>query len=163
LGPTEAVFGILVFTAALWVAGWRLGESFPEGQALAAASGGAFLSVVVMQMANAFACRSTRLPAWRLPVAGNRFLLVAVAASTAFALACLLVPQVASVLAHSAPPPEVVPLILVGIPVLLLVDAGHKAWRHRHRDRAREGGVEWPSPGPTVTGQADSDVAASPR
>jgi calcium-translocating P-type ATPase len=163
LGPTEAAFGILVFTAALWVSGWRLGEAFPDGPELAAASGGAFLSVVVMQMANAFACRSTRLPAWRLPVGGNRLLLIAVAASTAFALGCLLIPQVASVLGHSAPPAEVLPIILAGIPALLLVDAGHKAWRHRTRGRARAGGAGAPGRSSPMAGQPDPGVAASPR
>ena len=79
----EAIAEIAVFTAALWAAGWRLGETFPHGADLAAASGGAFATVVVMQMANSFACRSTRLPAWRLPWMGNRFLLVAVATSSA--------------------------------------------------------------------------------
>ena len=132
LGPTEAVAEIGVFTAALWVAGWRLGESFPRGSALAAASGGAFLTVVVMQMANSFACRSTRLPAWRQPWTSNRFLLVAVATSTAFALMCLLVVPVATVLGQAWPPAAVLPMIALSAPALLGVDAVWKTWlRHR--------------------------------
>ena len=132
LGPAEAVAEMLVFTAALWVAGWRLGESFPHGSALAAASGGAFLTVVVMQMANSFACRSTRLPAWRLSWTSNRFLIVAVATSTAFALMCLLVVPVARVLGQAWPPAAVLPMIALSAPVLLGVDAVWKKWlRHR--------------------------------
>jgi calcium-translocating P-type ATPase len=132
LGPSEAVAEIMVFTAALWVGGWRLGESFPHGYVLAAASGGAFLTVVVMQMANSFACRSTRLPAWRLPWTSNRFLLVAVAASTAFALLCLLVAPLARVLGQAWPPAAVLPMIALSAPLLLAVDAVWKSWlRHR--------------------------------
>jgi magnesium-transporting ATPase (P-type) len=95
---------------------------------LAAASGGAFLTVVVMQMANTFACRSTRLPAWRLPWTSNRFLLVAVATSTAFALVCLLVDPVARVLGQAWPPAAVLPMIALGAPLLLGADAVWKRW-----------------------------------
>ncbi len=132
LGPTEAIAEIAVFTAALWAAGWRLGESFPGGAELAAASGGAFLTVVVMQMANSFACRSTHLAAWRLPWTSNRFLLVAVVTSTAFALVCLLVGPVARLLGQAWPPAAVLPMIALGAPLLLAVDAAWKRWaRHR--------------------------------
>jgi magnesium-transporting ATPase (P-type) len=132
LGPTEAVAEIAVFTAALWAAGWRLGESFPHGSALAAASGGAFLTVVVMQMANSFACRSTSHPAWRLPWTSNRFLLVAVATSTAFALTCLVVDPIARLLGQAWPPATVLPMIALSAPLLLGVDAAWKKWlRHR--------------------------------
>ena len=132
LGPTEAIAEIAVFTAALWAAGWRLGETFPHGADLAAASGGAFATVVVMQMANSFACRSTRLPAWRLPWMGNRFLLVAVATSSAFALMCLLVDPAARLLGQAWPPPAVLPMIALSAPLLLGVDAVWKRWlRHR--------------------------------
>ncbi|HSO03808.1 MAG TPA: cation-transporting P-type ATPase [Candidatus Limnocylindrales bacterium] len=132
LGPTEAIAEIAVFTAALWAAGWRLGEAFPHGADLAAASGGAFATVVVMQMANSFACRSTRLPAWRLPWMSNRFLLVAVATSSAFALMCLLVGPAARLLGQAWPPAAVLPMIALSAPLLLGVDAVWKRWlRHR--------------------------------
>jgi calcium-translocating P-type ATPase len=131
LGPAEAVVEMVVFTAALWSAGWRLGAPFPGGAELAAASGGAFLTVIVMQMANAFACRSTRVPAWRLGWLGNRFLLVAVAGSTAFALVCLLVEPVAQVLDQAWPPAAVLPLVALSAPLLWLVDAVWKGWQHR--------------------------------
>jgi magnesium-transporting ATPase (P-type) len=131
LGPAEAVTEIAVFVAALWVAGWRLGESFPSGAALAAASGGAFLTVVVMQMANAFACRSTRLLAWRDGWLGNRFLLVAVGVSLTFGIGCVVVPAVAEALGQAVPPVQVWPLVAAGGPVLWLVDAAWKTWRHR--------------------------------
>ncbi len=132
LGPTEAIAEIAVFVAALGAGGWRLGQPFPGGPVLAAASGGAFLTVVVMQMANSFACRSTRLPAWRIPWLSNRFLLVAVASSTAFALMCLLVGPVARLLGQAWPPAAVLPMIALSAPVLLAVDAVWKRWlRHR--------------------------------
>jgi magnesium-transporting ATPase (P-type) len=131
LGPAEALAEILVFVTALWISGWRLGESFPNGTALAAASGGAFLTVVVMQMANAFACRSTRRWAWQDNWLGNRFLLVAVATSLAFGLGCVATPAVARLLGQAVPPPGVWVLIAASAPLLWAVDAAWKAWRHR--------------------------------
>ncbi len=76
LGPTEALFEMTAFVVAMIIAGWSLGATFPTGPALYAASGAAFLSVVVGQAANAFACRSTRRPAWELGWFSNRFLLI---------------------------------------------------------------------------------------
>jgi magnesium-transporting ATPase (P-type) len=85
-----------------------------------------------MQMANSFGCRSTRLPAWRLPWTSNRFLIVAVATSTAFALMCLLVVPVSRVLGQAWPPATVLPMIALSAPLLLGVDTVWKKWlRHR--------------------------------
>ncbi len=133
LGPTEAVAELGVFVAALFAAGWRPGAAWPTGGALLAASGAAFLTVVVMQCANAFACRSTRLSAWRLRWHGNRFLVVAVLGALAFGVACLVVPPVAAVLGQAWPPLAVLPLIIASAPLLWTVDGLWKAWSHRGR------------------------------
>ncbi len=85
LGPTEAAFEMAAFIVGLLAAGWRPGDDFPTGAALAAASGAAFMAVVIAQTANAFACRSITRPAWRLDWTSNRFLLVAAALELAFA------------------------------------------------------------------------------
>jgi magnesium-transporting ATPase (P-type) len=133
LGPTEAVAELAVFVAALAVAGWRPGLSWPTGDALLAASGAAFLTVVVMQCANAFACRSTRRSVWRLEWRGNRFLLVAVTGALAFGLACLGVPLVASLLGQAWPPWAVIPLIVLSVPLLWVVDGLWKRLRQHVR------------------------------
>lgn len=131
LGPTEAVAELTVFVAALFAAGWRPGLAWPAGEALLSASGAAFLTVVVMQCANAFACRSTRLSAWRLRWHGNDFLMVAVAGALAFGVACLAVPPIAAVLGQAWPPLAVLPLIALSAPLLWAVDGMWKAWAHR--------------------------------
>src|SRR4249920_2229900 len=78
LGPAEAAVELGAFLAVLHLGGWSWGASAAPGL-LAAASGTAFTTVVLGQLANAFACRSERRPvgwwSWR----GNRLLLVAVA------------------------------------------------------------------------------------
>ncbi|HQR78815.1 MAG TPA: cation-transporting P-type ATPase [Actinomycetota bacterium] len=139
LGPTEALVELGVFVAALMWAGWRPGLAWPSGHALLAASGAAFLTVVVMQCANAFACRSTRWSAWRLGWRGNRFLLVAVALALAFGLATLLVPAVARLLGQAWPPAAVLPLIALSGPLLLTVDA---VWKRVTRGPAPRSGGE---------------------
>ena len=137
LGPAEAVAEMIVFLAVLWVAGWRPGETFPTGSVLWAASGGAFLTVVVMQMANAFACRSTSLPAWRVGWTSNRFLLVAQLVTLCFVVLTFAVPPIARALTQSWPPLAVLPLILLSAPVLMLVDAAWKGLRHRDGRQGR--------------------------
>jgi calcium-translocating P-type ATPase len=129
LGPTEAIVELAVFVAALVAAGWRPGLQWPDGSALWAASGAAFLSVVIMQAANAFACRSTHLSVWRMRWASNGFLLISVATSVLFGVACLVIPAVASVLGQLWPPSAVLPLIALGAPLLWTADALWKARR----------------------------------
>ncbi len=133
LGPAEAVMEMTAFVVALVAAGWRPGESFPTGHALAAASGAAFAAVVVGQMANAFACRSaTRWPG-ALGWAGNRLLVGAVIVEAGALAVFLLVPSVASVLDHAPPPLAGFAVALLTAPAVLLVDAVHKQVRVRRR------------------------------
>ena len=137
LGPTEALMEMTAFVVALLAAGWRPGQSFPTGHALAAASGAAFAAVVIGQAANAFACRSaTRWPG-ALGWAGNRLLLGAVAVELALLAGFLLIPPVASILDHAAPPAAGLAVAILTAPALLVADAAHKrarAGRRRLRD-----------------------------
>jgi magnesium-transporting ATPase (P-type) len=82
-GCWEAVVGLAAFVAVFVTAGWRPGDDFPGGATLLAASGVTFTAVVLGQVANAFACRSTLVPAWRVGWATNRLLLGAVVAELA--------------------------------------------------------------------------------
>ena len=66
------------FVLSLLASGWRPGEPFPTGPALLAASGATFATVVLGQMANAFACRSATRPPWRIGWLTNPLLIVAV-------------------------------------------------------------------------------------
>jgi len=140
LGPTEAVMSMAAFLAVFVAAGWRPGEPFPAGDVLLAASGAAFLTVVLAQVANAFACRSsTRWPG-ALGWTSNRLLLPAVAGGLAFSLVVLLVPVFASALGQAPPPPVGWAIAVLAMGALLAVDAVDKALRRRRlMRRGREG------------------------
>jgi magnesium-transporting ATPase (P-type) len=70
---------------------------------LATASGTAFAAIAVGQMANAFACRSTRLPIWRLAPLGNPLVVAAVAAELLLLITFVGVPPLADLLGGSWP------------------------------------------------------------
>ncbi len=127
LGPVEAGAAMAVFVLAFLATGWRPGGAFPGGDALAAASGAAFLTVVVAQAANAFACRSATHPPWRLGWFSNRLLVAAVVLDLAFALVFFVVPPLADALGQAWPPLATVPAILAAAPLMLLADA---LWKH---------------------------------
>lgn len=133
LGPAEALTSLAVFTLGLVLAGWRPGGAGPDAGAVASASGGAFLTVVVMQMANALACRSSSRPVWRMDLLGNRFLLIAIATSAAFALVCLAVPAIGRLLGQGWPPVATLPLIAAAPLILVVVDGAWKRVAHRPR------------------------------
>ncbi|GAA3518107.1 cation-translocating P-type ATPase [Nocardioides daeguensis] len=148
LGLTEAVLALAAFTAVLLTHGWRWGDT-PSSATLALASGTAFAVIAGTQVANAFACRSTRLPVWRLDLLGNRLVLAAVAAEVVLLLVFLGVPDVAELLGGSFPDARGWLLVLAAAGILLLVDGLAKSLR---RTKV-----------PAGTGAATLPVARTPR
>ena len=120
LGLTEAVTSMTVFTLVLVGGGWSWGTT-PEAVLLASASGAAFAAIACAQMANAFACRSTVRPVWRMPFLGNRLLLLAVGSEIVLLVLMLGLPPLADVLGGSWPTPLgwvlalACPLVLVAV------------------------------------------------
>jgi magnesium-transporting ATPase (P-type) len=146
LGPTEAVMGLLAFCAVFVASGWRPGDTFPTGDTLAAASGATFMTVVLAQSANAFACRSSTRPLRRLAWRSNRLLPWAVAAELAFSLAALLIGPAAAVLDHANPPLAGWAVAVAAAGAVLVVDELDK--RHRGERRARRARREGRLAGP---------------
>ncbi|MFM7068541.1 MAG: HAD-IC family P-type ATPase [Actinomycetes bacterium] len=137
MGPVEAVWALVVFLACIASAGWRPGDSFPTGSALASASGGAWAAVVVAQLTNAFACRSLTHPAWGRRGGTNRLLIGAVAIESVVVAVLLLVPPVARVLGQAAPPAVGWAGVFASVSLVLAVDRIEK-WDHAHRRLRRE-------------------------
>jgi magnesium-transporting ATPase (P-type) len=133
LGPTVAAMTMTAFVVSFLALGWAPGDPFPD-EHLAAASGAAFMTVVLAQTANAFACRSTSRWAGALGWRTNPLLVAAVGIEVAISLVVLLVPAVADQLGHAAPPPAGWAVAVLSMPVVVGVDA---AVKHRRRLRAR--------------------------
>jgi magnesium-transporting ATPase (P-type) len=98
---------------------------------LAAASGAAFMTVVIAQAANAFACRSSTQWPGTLGWTTNRLLIPAVAVGVAFSLVVLFVTPIADELGQANPPPIGWFVAVVAAGVLLAVDAIDKRRRRR--------------------------------
>ncbi|MFJ6000632.1 cation-translocating P-type ATPase [Arthrobacter sp. NPDC092385] len=133
LGPVEAVFEMAAFTLTLWLAGWRPGEGFPDVGILAAASGAAFTTVVLAQLANAFACRSESVPPWHLGWRTNPLMLRAVGVELLALLGFLLIVPVAEMLGHAPPTTAGLLVAMLSMPALLAADSWHKRVRRRRR------------------------------
>ena len=121
---------MLAFLVSFLAAGWRPPSPFPGGDTLLAASGAAFLSVVLAQMANAYACRSSTIWPGALHHT-NRLLLPAVGFSLLFALAIVWVPSVSQVFGQAAPTWAGLLVAVCAPGVILLADAADKAGRGR--------------------------------
>jgi len=133
LGPVIAALSMMAFLVSMAAAGWSLGEPFPSGHDLLAASGAAFMTVVFGQKANVFACRSsTRWPG-ALGWTTNRLLMPAGAMELAFSFAVLLITPVAAVLGQASPPMAGWLVALAAPPIVLAVDALDKHLRERRR------------------------------
>ncbi|MCB5293065.1 cation-translocating P-type ATPase [Arthrobacter sp. SO3] len=131
LGPVEALFEMTAYTAVLLGAGWTPGAELPAADVLMAASGAAFTTVVLAQLANAFACRSASVPPWRLGWFSNRLLLWAVLAELGLLAVFLFLGPLATLLGHAPPSPGGLAVALAAIPGVLLADWLYKIVRHR--------------------------------
>ena len=136
LGPTESVVEIAAFLAVLLSLGWRPGRVFPQGAGLLMASGAAFSAVVMGQLANAFACRSTTLWPGALGWLTNRLLVFAVAAEVLLLLLSLFLRPVALLLGQTAPNLIGFAFALFAIPSVLAVDILQKHIARRHNFRS---------------------------
>lgn len=150
LGPVEAAVEMTAFLVALVAAGWRPGDGFPTGHALLAASGAAFAAVVIGQFANAFACRSTTRPPWRLGWTTNRLLVGAVAVELFLLLGFLGLPFVARTLDHAIPPWAGALVAVLAFPAVLAADAVHKRTLARRSGPRQVQKGRRPMPGPAV-------------
>jgi len=138
LGPVVAALTMGAFVVSLLAAGWTPGQDSPSGHDLEAASGAAFMTVVIAQTANAFACRSsTRWPGG-LGWTTNRLLIPATSIEVAFSLLVLFVTPVALVLGHAAPPAAGWAVALSSPLAVLGVDALDKRMRAGRRRSVRQ-------------------------
>ncbi|TCC30731.1 cation-translocating P-type ATPase [Kribbella speibonae] len=131
LGPTEAVVSMGVFVAILIGSGWHWGAE-PASADLVVASGTTFTVIALMQLANAFACRSGRRTVFELPLLGNRALLVAVLAELALIMLFVGQPALADLLGGAWPSYRGWLLAIAAAVVLLLVDTAAKLVRRAH-------------------------------
>ena len=106
----------------------NVAELTPFIVTLHAASGAAFLAVVLGQKANAWACRSTTLTPWQLGWFGNRLLVFTAIGEMMFALVCLGFEPIANALQNRFPPLLAGVVAAASIPAVWLVDA---LWKRR--------------------------------
>ncbi len=104
LGPVEAMLSLsLVPIGAAVLLGWGPGDALPDsGHDLAILSTLVFASIVAMQMANAFSCRSLHDSVFTIGWGTNRLLAGAVAVELVLLVASVHVPWLSNVLGQTA-------------------------------------------------------------
>jgi calcium-translocating P-type ATPase len=135
LGPTEVVVSVAAFLATYVAAGWRPGDPFAGGALQATASGAAFAAIVIGQLTNAFACRSTVRWPGSLGWFSNRLLLAAIGIEMLVVAGFLWIPAIADALEQAPPSTWGWAAALLACPAILAVDAIDKAFRRRHMRR----------------------------
>jgi magnesium-transporting ATPase (P-type) len=119
---------MIAFVVSLVALGWRPGESFRAAD-VAAASGAAFMTVVIAQTANSFACRSSTRWAGAVGWTTNPLLLVGKSVELLFSFLVLFVPFLADELGQAPPPPAGWIVAVLSAGVLIAVDAASKRRR----------------------------------
>jgi magnesium-transporting ATPase (P-type) len=130
-----ALATMVAFVVSMVALGWRPGDDFPTGDALARASGAAFMTVVLAQTFNAFACRSSTRTPGELGWTTNRLLIPAAIIELVFSLLVLFVDPIARELEQANPPLAGWAVALASIPLVLVVDSLDKHRRQQRRSR----------------------------
>lgn len=125
LGLTEAAVSMGAFWWVLHSHGWSWGET-PSAGVLALASGTTFATISLCQMANAFACRSTVAPVWRMGLRGNPLVGAAVLAELVLLLLFVGLPRLSDLLGGAWPSVGGWVAAGAGAVLLVLVDGTHK-------------------------------------
>jgi magnesium-transporting ATPase (P-type) len=134
LGPTLAAVGMAAFVGSLWSGGWGPDGPIPDRSVVMAASGAAFSAIVIGQMANAFACRSTTQWPGALGWTSNRPLVLSVLTGLVVLAVLLFVDPLASLLGHAPPPLVGAVLAAAAAPAVLVADLLHKSLLARQRE-----------------------------
>ncbi|WP_419181214.1 cation transporting ATPase C-terminal domain-containing protein [Haloarcula pelagica] len=128
LGPTISVVTLVAFSASLLSGGWQFGDP-ATGTTMLAASGAAWATIVLGQMANAFAVRSPTQWPGALGWTSNPYLPWAVASGLVFLVVLLYVPWLAQLLGQ-APPSAIGWAVAVAVvPAVFGMDMIYKRWR----------------------------------
>lgn len=124
LGPLEALAAMATFFFALDLNGWQYGQALAaDDPVYRQATSACFVAIVIAQMANLFACRHPRLPAWRFGPGSNPLLLAGLAAASGLMLAIVYTPWGNRLFGAAPLPPEV---WLFTLPFALLLFAAEE-------------------------------------
>lgn len=129
LGPLEALLSMSLMPLGAWLFfGGEFAFSPDKGQELATLSTLVFAAIVLMQMANAFCCRSNPASLFSIGPFSNRLLLLAVLVELLLLLVFIYFPPVATLLGHEPlEGAEWIPVLLTPC-VFLFLEELRKAW-----------------------------------
>jgi magnesium-transporting ATPase (P-type) len=132
LGLTSATAVIGMYFLFLFSRGWHWGQAqAPTALDGAMATTIVFVAIVLMQVGNAFACRTERASAFRTGLLTNRLLLVGILFELILAALVTYMPLLQPVFGTAAVPPIWWGLLAVLVPVVFLVEEGRKALARR--------------------------------
>ncbi len=126
-GMTTAVV-LSAFFLFLFSKGWSWGQSVaPTREVGLEATTIVFLGIVLLQVGNAFACRTERVSVFRIGVFGNRFLLWGIAFELVFAAALIYLPFLQQVFGTAAVAARWWGWLLAFVPVIFAAEETRKA------------------------------------
>jgi magnesium-transporting ATPase (P-type) len=137
LGGMATAVVMTAFFVFLSSHGWSWGQpNAPSHRIGLEATTIVFLGIVLMQVGNAFACRTERVSVFRIGLFGNRLLLWGIAFELAFAAALIYVPPLQRVFGTSAIAARWWIVLAAFAPLIFLAEEARKALVRRLRAKA---------------------------
>jgi magnesium-transporting ATPase (P-type) len=133
---TVVVLGTFLFF--LHSQGWVWGQAqAPTARVGLEATTIVFLGIVLMQVGNAFACRTARISAFRIGLLSNRFLLWGIVFELLFAAALMYVPFLQPLFGTAPVDVRWWLLLFVWVPVIFLAEEVRKGVVRRQRRKRK--------------------------
>jgi Ca2+-transporting ATPase len=136
LGGMTTVVVLSAFFLFLFSTGWSWGQTAaPTPQAQLQATTIVFLGIVLMQVGNAFACRTEHVSTFRIGLLSNRLLLWGIAFELVFAAALIYLPFLQPVFRTAAVDAKWWLYLLAFVPLIFLAEEARKAIARRTASR----------------------------
>ena len=140
LGLLSSAVVMVAYFAFLRSVGWHWGSpEAPTSLAAAQATTIVFLGIVVMQVGNAFACRTERASVFTIGLFSNRFLLLGIGFELLFAASLIYVSFLQPIFGTAAIPAFWWGFFALFVPVIFLAEEARKAFVRGRAARRRRG------------------------
>ncbi|ATX82311.1 sodium/potassium-transporting ATPase subunit alpha [Mariprofundus ferrinatatus] len=123
IGPLQTAFSYIIFFDILFAGGWSWGRELAVNDPLyMQAITGFFATIIITQMFNVFACRTTKLSAFSKGLFSNRLILAGIGSELLLLVVIALTPVGQTIFGTAAFDPGYLPLMLLFGAVILLCE-----------------------------------------
>ncbi|MGM5483471.1 MAG: cation-translocating P-type ATPase [Nanobdellota archaeon] len=133
-GPLQALFSFLVFFSILFQGGWEFSQGVPSASnpLYQSAVTGFFATIIITQMFNVFACRTSKMSVFKAGILKNKIVLLGIASETILLLLLIFFHPLSKIFSTNTFPLEYLPWMFLAGAFLLASEELRKYMERNH-------------------------------